>query len=313
MIKASNLTRYYGRNCAVNHIDFTIEKGEIIGFLGPNGAGKSTVMNMLTGYLSPTEGTVEIGGQLLSKNPLEVKKRIGYLPELPPLYPEMTVTEQLRFSAELKKVQKKDTGDELDRVTTLAGISHVAGRRIGNLSKGYRQRVGLAQALLGSPDLLILDEPTVGLDPKQIIEMRNLIRSLGEKHTILLSSHILPEVSAVCSRLLILNNGNLVASDRPEELMNRLSGTSLLNLQIRGGRKNILKVLEGLEGLGESQCREKETGICDLIIQTEKSRDIREELFYLLADNRLPILQMRTGETSLEEIFLNLTTSEKEN
>lgn len=313
MIEAIDLCKSYGQHKAVNHINFHIEKGEIIGFLGPNGAGKSTTMNMISGYLSPTSGSVIVNGFDVTENPLEVKKSIGYLPEIPPLYPEMTVLEYLRFAGEIKKVAKDDLDKDIEKIMDLVKIGDVSSRLIKNLSKGYKQRVGLSQALVGNPGLLILDEPTVGLDPKQIIEIRNLIRTLSGEHTIILSSHILPEVSAVCGRVLIMNKGEIVASDSPGNLSKRLEGANQIHLKIRGDRKSVTGALEGMESLTKINCGESDSaGICDLYLEAGSSGDIRDEVFFAMCRNSLPILQMRPMDMSLEDIFLNLTTMEKE-
>lgn len=313
MIKAEELSKNYGQHKAVNNISFHINKGEIIGFLGPNGAGKSTTMNMISGYLSPTSGSISVNGFDVTENPIEVKKSIGYLPEIPPLYMDMTVMEYLTFAGELKKVKRHDLKEDMEKIMDLVKIGDVRGRLIKNLSKGYKQRVGLSQALVGNPKLLILDEPTVGLDPKQIIEIRNLIKTLSGDHTIILSSHILPEVSAVCGRVLIMNKGNIVASDSPENLSRRLEGTNQLHLKIKGEKSLIEKAIESVENLTNISCGDAdESGISDLYLEAQNGADIREEVFYSMSRNSLPILQMRPIDMSLEDIFLNLTTMEKE-
>jgi len=313
LIKAEELSKNYGQHKAVNNISFHINKGEIIGFLGPNGAGKSTTMNMISGYLSPTSGSISVNGFDVTENPIEVKKSIGYLPEIPPLYMDMTVMEYLTFAGELKKVKRHDLKEDMEKIMDLVKIGDVRGRLIKNLSKGYKQRVGLSQALVGNPKLLILDEPTVGLDPKQIIEIRNLIKTLSGDHTIILSSHILPEVSAVCGRVLIMNKGNIVASDSPENLSRRLEGTNQLHLKIKGEKSLIEKAIESVENLTNISCGDAdESGISDLYLEAQNGADIREEVFYSMSRNSLPILQMRPIDMSLEDIFLNLTTMEKE-
>ncbi len=312
MIRGENLTKRYGKHCALDAVNFSVRQGEILGFLGPNGAGKSTVMNIITGYLSATEGDVWINDLNVLEHPREVKKCIGYLPEKPPLYPDMTVREYLRFVAEIKGIKKKAFEAEREKIQELVKIGDVRDRLIGNLSKGYQQRVGLAQALIGSPPLLILDEPTVGLDPKQILEIRNLIRSLGKEHTIILSSHILPEVSAVCGRVLIINKGRIVASDSPENLSQRLMGTGKIMLRLSGEESRARSVLEKLEGLNRLSCTgSSEEGSIDFLIEAEKETDIRERIFFACAENGLPILMMRPVDMSLEDIFLHLTTDEK--
>lgn len=312
MIEVSNLTKRYGNHIAVDHLSFKVEKGQIYGFLGPNGAGKSTTMNIITGYLAASEGTVTIDGHDVQQDPEGAKKCIGYLPELPPLYMDMTVKEYLRFAAELKKVPKSERGEQVEQVMDMTGITDMQDRLIKNLSKGYRQRVGLAQALLGSPEVLILDEPSVGLDPKQIIEIRDLIRELGKDHTIILSSHILSEVSAVCDHIMIISHGKLVASDSPEGLQKLMSGAEELNLTVKGSYEALRETVAALPGIQEivQLCGSPKGGsdsCCSVLIKMDREQDIREELFYLLAEKRLPILSMTLTERSLEDIFLELT------
>ena len=308
MIEVTDLTKRYGNYVAVEHLSFRVEKGQIYGFLGPNGAGKSTTMNIITGYLAASEGTVTIDGHDVLQEPEEAKRRIGYLPELPPLYMDMTVEEYLRFAAELKKVSRADRREQVEKVMDMTQITDMRGRLIRNLSKGYRQRVGLAQALLGSPEVLILDEPSVGLDPKQIIEIRDLIRELGKNHTIILSSHILSEVSAVCDHIMIISHGKLVASDSPEGLQKLMSGEQELKLMVKGSYEALR---EAVSGMAEIQRMEQQDGApegcCSVLIKTDREQDIREPLFYLLAEKRLPILSMVLYERSLEDIFLELT------
>lgn len=312
MIEVSDLTKRYGNHIAVDHLSFKVEKGQIYGFLGPNGAGKSTTMNIITGYLAASEGTVTIDGHDVQQEPEEAKKRIGYLPELPPLYMDMTVKEYLRFAAELKKVPKTERREQVQQVMDMTGITDMQNRLIKNLSKGYRQRVGLAQALLGSPEVLILDEPSVGLDPKQIIEIRDLIRELGKDHTIILSSHILSEVSAVCDHIMIISHGKLVASDSPEGLQKLMSGAEELNLTVKGSYEALQETVASLPGIQEivrldGAPKGGSDGCCNVLIKMDSEQDIREELFYLLAEKRLPILSMTLSERSLEDIFLELT------
>ncbi len=308
MIEVTDLTKRYGDHIAVDHLSFKVEKGQIYGFLGPNGAGKSTTMNMITGYLAASEGTVTIDGHDVQQEPEEAKKRIGYLPELPPLYMDMTVEEYLRFAAELKKVPKAERKEQVEQVMGMTQVTDMRGRLIKNLSKGYRQRVGLAQALLGSPEVLILDEPSVGLDPKQIIEIRDLIRELGKSHTIILSSHILSEVSAVCDHIMIISHGKLVASDSPEGLQKLMSGAGELKLTVKGSYEELQEAVAGMDGVqGMEQQPGTLEGCCNVLIKTDKEQDIREKLFYLLAGRKLPILSMTLSERSLEDIFLELT------
>jgi len=316
MIRAELLTKNFGRIQAVREIDFHIRKGEIIGFLGPNGAGKSTTMNMITGYLAPSSGRIFIDGINILESPEEARKLIGYLPEQPPLYPDLTVDEFLTFVSEFKRVPKSRRKGELESIRDLVKIGDVRGRMIKNLSKGYKQRVGLAQALVGSPPLLILDEPTVGLDPKQIIEIRELIKDLGKDHTVVLSSHILPEISATCHRILIINNGEIVASDTPENLSGRLSGTSgsaRQKLLIKGDSGKVKSILEELPSIASVQIgKGPEEGLTDALISASGNEDIREDVFRAMAKADFPILQIGPVDLSLEEIFLNLTTSEEE-
>jgi len=313
LIRAENLTKRYGQHVAIDRLDFNIERGEILGFLGPNGAGKSTTMNILTGYLSATEGKVIVDGLDILEHPEEVKKKIGYLPEQPPVYPDMTVNEYLKFVCDIKKVPKNKKKADMDRILELVGIGDVQKRLIKNLSKGYKQRVGLAQALLGDPEILILDEPTVGLDPKQIIEIRNLIKELREKHTIILSSHILPEISAVCQRVLILNRGKIVASDTTDNLSKRLLGANLLSLRVDGQEEAVKKSLSSISGIIKIECHpSQEPGVTEVLVEAEKNADIRRDIFKVLSAGNLPILLMRPQDLTLEDIFLQLTTNEKE-
>lgn len=308
MIEVTNLTKKYGDHIAVDHLSFRVEKGQIYGFLGPNGAGKSTTMNIITGYLAATEGTVTIDGKDVQKDPEEAKRAIGYLPELPPLYVDMTVREYLDFVAELKKVPKKERKQQIDEVMEMTQITDMQQRLIRNLSKGYRQRVGLAQAILGYPEVIILDEPTVGLDPKQIIEIRDLIRKLGENHTVILSSHILSEVSAVCDHIMIIAHGKLVASDSPENLQKLMSGSMELNLEVKGSAAAVKSALQEISQIDRiEENTEASKNIAKLKVISKENADIREQVFYALADAKLPILEMTHAEKSLEDIFLELT------
>jgi ABC-2 type transport system ATP-binding protein len=311
VIEVTDLVRRYGPHTAVDHASFKIEKGEIVGFLGPNGAGKSTTMNILTGYLSSTEGTVKVGGMDILEYPTEIKRKIGYLPENPPLYPDMTVKEYLSFTGDIKKIPAKDKKNRMDRVVEITGISDVSGRLIKNLSKGYKQRVGLAQAMIGDPEVLILDEPTAGLDPKQILEIRDLINELGKDHTIILSSHILPEVSAVCKRVLIINRGAIVADDTPENLAKRILGGSHILLRLDGSQDAARSALEKIPQIQNLEWKEsQESGTCEVVAEAGEEADIRRDLFHALSGANIPILLMRSQDLSLEEIFLNLTTRE---
>ena len=308
MIEVTNLTKKYGDHIAVDHLSFRVEKGQIYGFLGPNGAGKSTTMNIITGYLAASEGTVTIDGKDVQKDPEEAKRSIGYLPELPPLYVDMTVREYLEFVAELKKVPKKERKQQIDEVMEMTQITDMQQRLIRNLSKGYRQRVGLAQAILGYPEVIILDEPTVGLDPKQIIEIRDLIRKLGENHTVILSSHILSEVSAVCDHIMIIAHGKLVASDSPENLQKLMSGSMELDLEVKGSIAAVKSALQEISQIDRiEENTEASKNIAKLKVISKENADIREQVFYALADAKLPILEMTHAEKSLEDIFLELT------
>ena len=313
MIQVENVTKRYGQRIAVDGLNFRVDKGEVLGFLGPNGAGKSTTMNIITGYLSATEGTVTVDGHDILEEPQEVKRQIGYMPELPPLYVDMTVQDYLAFVCDIKGVARPRKRDTLDRAMTLLRIADVRHRLIKNLSKGYKQRVGVAQAIIGTPPVLILDEPTIGLDPQQIIETRNLIRDLGKEHTIILSSHILPEVQAVCSRVLIINKGKIVASDTPENLSKGLVGENRLTLRIAGPAQEVLACVRGLENVVRAEVTgSREEGTIDLLIEAERDHDIRRPLFAALAKADWPILMMKTMDVTLEDIFLNLITEEKE-
>ena len=312
MIEVRNLVKKYGNHVAVDHLNFTVEKGKIYGFLGPNGAGKSTTMNMITGYIASTEGDILIDGHNILEEPEEAKKRIGYLPEIPPLYQDMTVREYLEFAAELKAVPREKKKSNIEEVMSTTKIEDVKNRLIKNLSKGYKQRVGLAQALLGYPEIMILDEPTVGLDPKQIIEIRDLIKGLGRKHTVILSSHILSEVSAVCDHVLIIDKGRLVASDSPENLSKLIAGDNSLELTIKGREEDIRKAFDMVENVQEVIYHDSLVkGACDVTVKVSGEQDIRENIFFALAEMKCPILKMQSGNMSLEEVFLKLTDDAK--
>lgn len=308
MIEVRNLVKKYGNHVAVNHLNFTVEKGKIYGFLGPNGAGKSTTMNMITGYIASTEGEVLIDGHNILEEPEVAKKKIGYLPEIPPLYQDMTVQEYLNFAAELKMIPKEKRKANIEEVMSTTKTIEVKNRLIKNLSKGYKQRVGLAQALLGYPEIIILDEPTVGLDPKQIIEIRDLIKGLGQKHTVILSSHILSEVSAVCDHVLIIDKGKLVASDTPENLGKLMSGANSLELTVKGQESEIRKALDMVENIQEVIYHDSLIqDACDFTIKLSGNQDMRENIFFALAEVKCPILKMQSSNMSLEEVFLKLT------
>lgn len=313
MIEVNNLVKRYGDHTAVDHLSFQIEKGKIYGFLGPNGAGKSTTMNIITGYIASTEGKVSIDGHDILNEPEQAKKCIGYLPEQPPLYFDMTVLEYMNFVADLKKIPKSQKKSMVEEVMEMVKISDMKNRLIKNLSKGYRQRVGLAQAILGYPEVIILDEPTVGLDPKQIIEIRDLIKSLKKKHTVILSSHILSEVSAVCDYVLIISHGKLVASDTPDNLSKLAAGSNTLNLTIKGDKNTIRSLLLEIPGVKDiSISRNAEENNWEVSLSTEENLDIREDVFYKMADQKYPILEMQSKKVSLEEVFLELTEDRKQ-
>ncbi|MEY8267216.1 ATP-binding cassette domain-containing protein [Lachnospiraceae bacterium 64-25] len=311
MIEVENLVKRYGSHLAVDHLTFQVEPGKIYGFLGPNGAGKSTTMNILTGYIAATEGSVKINGYDILKDAEEAKKCIGYLPEIPPLYQDMTVKEYLIFAAALKKISKIKFKEQIDEIMNLTMISDIQDRLIKNLSKGYKQRVGLAQAVLGYPDVIILDEPTVGLDPKQIIEIRDLIKKLGEKHTVILSSHILSEVQAICDEIMIISKGKLVACDTPEGLTGRMAKSAQLELTIMGSEEKAERAIKGLKGIQAVRFEESSEKDCvKATIQADLSEDIRPALFYVLAEEKLPIMALNRAEKSLEDVFLALTETD---
>jgi ABC-2 type transport system ATP-binding protein len=312
LIEVNNLVKRYGDHTAVDHLSFKIEKGKIYGFLGPNGAGKSTTMNMITGYIASTEGTVRIDGHDILEEPEAAKKCIGYLPEQPPLYFDMTVLEYMKFVADLKKIPKDKKATMIEEVMDMVKISDMRNRLIKNLSKGYRQRVGLAEAIMGYPEVIILDEPTVGLDPKQIIEIRTLIKDLKKKHTVILSSHILSEVSAVCDYVLIISHGKLVASDTPENLGKLAEGSNTLEMLIKGEKSQIKQALESIEGVNSVTIeKDEKQNLWITKVSTEENNDIREKVFYKMSDINSPIYEMKSKKVSLEEIFLELTASEK--
>lgn len=313
MIEVKNLVKDYGGHLAVDHLSFTVEDGQIYGFLGPNGAGKSTTMNIMAGYIGATEGEVLIDGHNVLDEPEAAKKCMGYLPEVPPLYLDMTAGEYLVFAAKLKKIPKNQREQAIAEVMELVKITDVKGRLIKNLSKGYRQRVGMAQAILGKPDVIILDEPTVGLDPKQIIEIRDMIRDLGKKHTVILSSHILSEVSAVCDHIVIISHGKLIASDTPENLERRMQGSAGLELDVKGPADQVSSLLAAIPAVKVIRISQEEGNpLCRFSLQIDRngndtSTDVRETLFYTFAENHMPILTMAPSRASLEEVFLELT------
>lgn len=311
MIEVNNLVKRYGNHTAVDHLSFQIEKGKIYGFLGPNGAGKSTTMNMITGYIASTEGNILIDGYDILDEPEKAKKCIGYLPEQPPLYFDMTVLEYLKFAADLKKIPKEKRTSMIEEIMELVKIDDMKHRLIKNLSKGYRQRVGLAQAILGYPEVIILDEPTVGLDPKQIIEIRTLIKNLKKRHTVILSSHILSEVSAICDYVMIISHGKLVASDTPENLSRLAAGSNTLSMLIKGQKEVIKTGFEELDGIKELSFEKSwEHGVWKVKISSDEQMDIREQIFYKMSQIDCPILEMQSKKVSLEEIFLELTEND---
>lgn len=313
MIEVKDLVKKYGSHLAVDHLSFTLESGKIYGFLGPNGAGKSTTMNIMTGYLGATQGSVLIDGHDILKEPEEAKKHIGYLPELPPLYMDMTVQEYLEFAAELKKLPKEKRESDISEVMKLTRLQDVSGRLIKNLSKGYKQRVGLAQAILGFPEIIILDEPTVGLDPKQIIEIRELIRTLSKKHTVILSSHILAEVREVCDYILIISKGKLVASDTPENLELLRNGASGLELEVKAAPETARAILSTIDDINTMEMHIENENLTRVKLETKNGADIREAVFYAFAEEKCPLLEMKTAKASLEDIFMELTQKEESN
>jgi len=311
MIEVESLTKRYGRATAVDGISFRVEKGEILGFLGPNGAGKTTTMRILTCYLPPTGGTARVGGYDVFSQPMEVRRRVGYLPETPPLYPDMEVGEYLTFCAKIKGVAPKERKPRVGDAIEKCRVGDVRSTLIGKLSKGYRQRVGLAQAILHNPDVLILDEPTAGLDPKQIIETRELIRGLGGEHTVVLSTHILPEVSMTCGRVVIINKGRVVAEDSPENLTRRLTGAGTLRLEVRGEEPAVLEAVRGVPGVLAARVRGGHDGAVVLDVEAEAGTDVRSEVAQAVVTGGHGLLGLEQHGMSLEEIFLHLTTTDE--
>lgn len=312
MIEVRNLVKRYGDHVAVDHLSFQVEDGQIYGFLGPNGAGKSTTMNIMTGYIGATEGEVLIDGHDILSEPEEAKKCIGYLPELPPLYMDMMVEEYLRFVSEVKQIEKSKRKECVQKSMEMTGLLPVAGRMIRNLSKGYKQRVGLAQAIMGMPKIIILDEPTVGLDPKQIIEIRDLIRSLAKEHTVILSSHILSEVSEVCDHIMIISHGKLAASDTPENLIKMMDASHMLDLRIKGTEEQIHEVIDAMEDVTSVTMKpSKEENVMAVSLNVKENTDIREALFFGFAKANCPILMMTSSRVSLEDVFMELTADDE--
>src|SRR5438034_169776 len=310
MIEVENLTKRYGRTTAVDGISFRVQKGEILGFLGPNGAGKTTTMRILTCYLPPTEGTARVAGYDVFQAPLEVKRRVGYIPETPPLYPDMDVDGFLDFCAKIKGVPSASRKAKIDEAVEKTRIGDVRRKLIGQLSKGYRQRVGLAQAILANPDVLILDEPTAGLDPKQIIETRELIKRLGGDHTIVLSTHILPEVSMTCGRVVIINKGKVVAEDTPANLTRRLRGAGALRVDVRGAGAAAVVAVSAVPGVIAARLRSESPEATTLEVEAEAGRDVRADIARAIVSRGLDLLALQQVGMSLEEIFLHLTTTD---
>lgn len=311
MIEVKNLVKKYGDHLAVNHLNFTIEPGKIYGFLGPNGAGKSTTMNMITGYLAATEGQVLINGHDIYEEPEEAKKCIGYLPEIPPLYMDMTPAEYLDFAADLKGIRGSEKKTQIERVMRMTGIEDVFYRLIKNLSKGYKQRVGLAQAILGFPDIIILDEPTVGLDPKQIVEIREVIKKLGKKHTVILSTHIMQEVSAVCDEVLIISKGELVARDTPENLGKHVEGSNTMEVLIEAPDYKVKAMLNKMNKIHKFEIFDAPEENCvKAVITTNADYDVRHDLFFACAAAKCPIMGLQASTMSLEEVFIKVTGKE---
>lgn len=311
MIEVTNLTKRYGDCKAVNNVSFKIRNGKIYGLLGPNGAGKSTTMNIITGCLAPTEGTVSINGYDVIENPIEAKRQIGYLPEIPPLFPDMTPYEYLSFVAEAKGVDSESLLRQVSEVMVLTGIMGVRDKLIRNLSKGYKQRVGIAQTMLGNPDIIILDEPTVGLDPKQIIEIRDLIRRLGEKKTVVVSSHILAEISAVCDHVIILSGGRIVADDDISCLESNVKPTRSISMVVKGDMEGVREALLAIDGVTDvkydAQSTDRTPGAVQLTVTLSSSEDLRDAIFFAMAEKKYAVISMELQEMSLESIFLSLT------
>ncbi|MFB3921032.1 MAG: ABC transporter ATP-binding protein [Terriglobia bacterium] len=308
MIEVAGLTKRYGPTLAVSDVSFEVQKGEVLGFLGPNGAGKTTTMRVITGYLTPSEGKVRVAGYDVLEEPLEAKRRTGYLPETPPVYPDMTVAEYLAFVGRIKGVARRDLKNRIGEIAEKCAITDVQRRQVGKLSKGYRQRVGLAQALIHNPDVLILDEPTAGLDPKQIIETRELIKGLAGQHTIVLSTHILPEVSKTCQRVLVISQGKIVASGTPDELMHRLQGYETVLLTAEGPAAEMMERLQRVGGVNLVEPREAADARVTFEVHAEKGHDVRAELARAVVESQWKLLELKTSGLSLEEIFLKLTT-----
>ncbi|MEV2910146.1 ATP-binding cassette domain-containing protein [Paenibacillus larvae] len=315
MLEVKQVSKLYENQRGVKEIDFSMQRGEIVGFLGPNGAGKTTTMRMITGYINPTRGSIHVDGLSMADHPKKARRKIGYLPETPPLYPEMSVLSYLKFIAKIKDVPARDQKKRIEEVVDKLGLAGQERQIIRHLSKGYKQRLGLAQAIIHKPDLLILDEPTSGLDPKQIIEIRQLIRELGENHTVLLSTHILPEVNAICNRVLIINQGRIVLDENPEHLGQTMADSFEVSLDVKGPADVVIPLVKSVDGVGtveERRGEEASSGeVVHLHVKSADQTDIREQLFYTLAEAKYPIMEMRRERISLEDVFLRLTTDEQ--
>jgi ABC-2 type transport system ATP-binding protein len=311
MIEVKGVTKRFGRITAVDDVSFNVRKGEILGFLGPNGAGKTTTMRILTCFIPPSDGTASVAGHDIFKEPLAIKRKIGYLPEAPPLYPEMTVFDYLNFVARIKGLSGRQRHEQVKKVLDTCSISDVRDQLAGKLSKGYRQRVGLAQALIHDPEILILDEPTAGLDPKQIIETRELIKGLAGQHTIILSTHILPEVSMTCERVVIINQGRVVAEDTPDALTSRLQGSQVLSLTVDGPEESVRQLVGSQPGVARIQVQSAENGAHTYRVETTEGQDIRRQLAQDIVEKGFGLLELKRSGMSLEDIYLQLTTSEE--
>ncbi len=313
MIEVKNVTKKYGNKIAVDNISFEVKDGEVVGFLGPNGAGKSTTMNMITGFIEPTDGTIMINGNDISKKAKKAKKQIGYMPENVPLYYELTVKEFITYMAELKFVKRPERKAEVDKVIKEAGLENVKNRLIRNLSRGYKQRVSLAGALVGNPDVIILDEPTVGLDPKQITEIRGLIKELGKKHTVILSTHILSEVSQICEKVVIINKGKIVAIDTPENLEQKTKEKNGISVTVEDPKENMKKLKSKIPEIEKIEMiKDNEDGTKQFVITSKTDIDLRKKLFEVLPKEEITIFELKKTETSLEDAFIKLIDTEKE-
>ena len=310
MIEVENLTKRYGPTLAVSEVTFEAQKGEVLGFLGPNGAGKTTTMRVITGYLPPSEGRVRVAGYDVVEEPLEAKRRTGYLPEAPPVYPDMTVTEYLAFVGRIKGISRRELKSRLAEISERCAVTDVLNRQIGRLSKGYRQRVGLAQALIHNPEVLVLDEPTAGLDPKQIIETRELIKGLAGRHTVILSTHILPEAAKTCQRVVVINAGKIVAVGTPDELTRRLQGFETILLTVEGLAADVKDKLQRVEGVNLVEPRDTADGRVTYEVHAEKGKDVRAELARAVVESHWKLYELKTSGLSLEDIFLKLTTKD---